>query len=228
MPQLPQHPHLERTQSKIFYRFSVRRLLLRLGPKHKYQPLNFSLSLSHRSAIRLPLPHLRIGMSVIIGAILFHPCNPMSGVLIRPFNTHLCLVLEAMYGGGPPAIPRVLLLASSHRRQATRKPKKTTCLGTSGVVSSRHRLVLFYTPLSALGNHPRIVLSLLSSFYQGRCQETPSYCGGALSWRRPLVRQSCYVCQAKFFKPCWNWRRQRPRRRTTVMWNTSSLRTCLM
>lgn len=121
----------------------MRRLHLRLGPKHKHQPLNFSLSHFHRSAIRLLLPHLRIGTSVITGTILFHLCNPMSGVLFRPLHSQLCLVLEVIYGEDPPAIPRVQLLPSSHQRQATRKPKKTMCLGISGVASSRHRLVLF-------------------------------------------------------------------------------------
>jgi hypothetical protein len=141
MPHLrQQHLHPERTPSKISSHFSVRRLHHHLGPTLKPKSLNLNLNLFHRSAMRPLVPHLpRIGMSVIIGVIPFHPCKSMFGALPHLLNSHLCLVLEATYGENPLEVWRVQLLAplGHQRRLGTRKQTKRMCLETSGVVSNR-------------------------------------------------------------------------------------------
>lgn len=145
------HPRLQRlpirTQNKIFSPFSVRRLHLRLGPKHKHRPLNLNLSLFRRSVMGHPVSHLpRIGTSATTGATPLYLCNRMCGVLLCLPNSHLCLVPEVIYGADPPGPQQVRVLASSiHQHlQATLKLRRRMCLGTSGAVSSRWHLELLH------------------------------------------------------------------------------------
>ena len=140
MPHLRQQLLPKRTPSKIFSHFSVRRQHLRLGPKPKDQSLNPNLSHFHRSVMGHLASHLlRIGMSAITGAIPFRLCNRMYGVPLRLLSSHLCLILEVIYGAGPLGTPQVRALAplGHQRRKATHKLTRTMCLGTSGAVSSR-------------------------------------------------------------------------------------------